>query len=75
MQKQCTEEFELRESDGFVCRVQPGTEILIPIKSLHADRRYWENPEVFDPERFSPDKNTTSRNSLFFPSVKIREFA
>ncbi|XP_029178733.1 uncharacterized protein LOC114946424 [Nylanderia fulva] len=67
LQKECTEEFELRGSDGLVCHVQPGTEILIPIKSLHEDRRYWENPEVFDPERFSPEKKHSIEKFTFLP--------
>ncbi|CAL1679337.1 unnamed protein product [Lasius platythorax] len=67
LQKQCTEEFELRGSDGLVCRVKPGTEILIPIKSLQEDPRYWENPEVFDPERFSPGRKNSIERFAFLP--------
>ncbi|KAH0952172.1 hypothetical protein HN011_012208 [Eciton burchellii] len=54
--KTCTEEFELKGSDGLVCHVQPGTDIIIPIQGLNEDPRYWENPEAFDPERFGPDR-------------------
>ncbi|KAL6430825.1 hypothetical protein ACFW04_006976 [Cataglyphis niger] len=67
MQKQCTEEFELRGSDGLVCRVQPGTEILIPIQGLHKDPRYWKDPQVFDPERFNPDKKHSIKKFTFLP--------
>jgi len=54
--KTCTDEFELKGSDGLVCRVEPGTDIIIPVHSLNEDPRYWENPEIFDPERFGPDR-------------------
>ncbi|XP_029664335.1 probable cytochrome P450 6a13 [Formica exsecta] len=67
LQKQCTEEFELRGSDGLVCRAQPGTEILIPVQGLQKDPRYWEDPEVFDPERFSPDRKHSIEKFAFLP--------
>ncbi|XP_026324740.1 cytochrome P450 9e2-like [Hyposmocoma kahamanoa] len=34
----------------------PGIHVWLPLYSLHRDERYWTNPDVFDPERF------TSRN-------------
>jgi len=67
MKKRCTEEFELKGSDGVVCRVQPGTEIWIPVQSLHKDPQYWENPEEFDPERFSPEKKRDIKSFTFLP--------
>jgi len=65
--KQCTEECELRGSDGRVCHVEPGTEIVIPVHSLQEDSRYWENPEVFDPERFSPENKHNIEKYAFLP--------
>ncbi|XP_020286743.1 cytochrome P450 9e2-like [Pseudomyrmex gracilis] len=67
MTKICTEECELKGSDGLVCRVQPGTEILIPVHGLQEDPRYWENPQVFDPERFSPENKHNIEKFAFLP--------
>ncbi|KAL6430827.1 hypothetical protein ACFW04_006977 [Cataglyphis niger] len=67
MTKRCTEKFELKGSDGLVCHVQPGTEILISTQGLQKDPRYWENPEVFDPERFSPDRKHSIKKFTFLP--------
>ncbi|KAL0126353.1 hypothetical protein PUN28_005030 [Cardiocondyla obscurior] len=61
MKKRCTEEFELKGSDGLVCRVKPGTTILIPAQALHTDSQYWENPQEYDPERFNPDRKNSPR--------------
>ncbi|RLU18765.1 hypothetical protein DMN91_009122 [Ooceraea biroi] len=40
LSKMCTEEFELKGSDGLTCHMQPGTDVLIPIQGLHKDSRY-----------------------------------
>lgn len=65
--KKCTEDIELKGSDGIVCRVQRGTDILIPVEGLQADNRYWENPEVYDPERFNPDNKNNISKYTFLP--------
>ncbi|KYN37695.1 putative cytochrome P450 6a14 [Trachymyrmex septentrionalis] len=67
MKKRCTEEFDLKGSDGVVCRVQPGMEILIPLQALHTDPQYWENPEEYDPERFNSDRKHNIEKFTFLP--------
>ncbi|KYQ47713.1 Cytochrome P450 6j1 [Trachymyrmex zeteki] len=67
MKKRCTEEFELKGSDGVVCRVPLGMEILIPVQALHKDPQYWENPEEYDPERFNSDKKSNINRFTFLP--------
>ncbi|XP_011172186.2 probable cytochrome P450 6a13 [Solenopsis invicta] len=65
--KRCTEEFELKGSDGLVYRIEPGMEILIPIQALHTDPQYWENPEKYDPERFNPDRKHSIERFAYLP--------
>lgn len=65
--KVCTEEFELRGSDGLCCRVKPGTEVIISISGLHVDPDYWTDPEVFDPDRFSDDRKQSIEKMTFLP--------
>ncbi|KAG5330048.1 CP6J1 protein, partial [Acromyrmex heyeri] len=67
MKKRCTEEFELKGSDGVVCRVPPGMEIFIPVQALHKDPQYWENPEEYDPERFNSDRKHNIDRFTFLP--------
>ncbi|CAL1679333.1 unnamed protein product [Lasius platythorax] len=65
--KNCTEEFELRGSDGLACHILPRMEILIPVHGLQEDPRYWEHPEVFDPERFGPERKHSIERFAFLP--------
>lgn len=67
LRKRCTEEFELRGSDGVVCRIKPGTQLMIPVKALHNDPQYWENPEKYDPERFSSERKQSVERFAFLP--------
>ncbi|XP_012536053.2 probable cytochrome P450 6a13 [Monomorium pharaonis] len=67
LKKRCTEEFELKGSDGIVCRVQPGTEILIPVQALHKDPQYWDHPEEYDPERFNPERKHSNERFAYLP--------
>ncbi|EFN80109.1 Cytochrome P450 9e2 [Harpegnathos saltator] len=67
MLKICTTKCELKGSDGLVCFVEPGTIIMIPVQALHEDPQFWENPEVFDPERFSSDWKQNIERFAFLP--------
>ncbi|KAG5329969.1 CP6J1 protein, partial [Acromyrmex heyeri] len=67
MKKRCTEEFELKGSDGVVYRVPPGMKILISVQALHKDPQYWENPEEYDPERFNSDRKHNIDRFTFLP--------
>ncbi|XP_014487198.1 PREDICTED: cytochrome P450 9e2-like [Dinoponera quadriceps] len=67
LSKDCTEAFELKGSDGVVCSVEPGTTIIIPLHGLQEDSCYWENPHVFDPDRFSPDRKHSIERFAFLP--------
>ncbi|XP_014468509.1 PREDICTED: cytochrome P450 6j1-like [Dinoponera quadriceps] len=67
MGKICTEEFELKSSDGLSCRIHPGTEIFVNVYEIHRNPKYWPNPEVFDPDRFSSDRKTEIKKYTYLP--------
>jgi len=48
--------------------IEKGQKIIIPIYSFHHDSKYYPNPDVFDPERFSPEEKSKRPNGteLFF---------
>jgi cytochrome P450 len=47
-------------------RFRPGDKVLIPVYALHRHRRWWKDPDVFDPDRFAPGKPPTDRH-LYMP--------
>jgi cytochrome P450 len=49
--RQCIRDTRLGTVD-----VRKGTLVIIPIYALHRHRRYWTDPDVFEPERFAPDR-------------------
>lgn len=67
LQRRCTESFELKGSDGLTCRVEPGTDIIIPNYSLQQDPKYWPKPELFDPERFNEERKQDITKMTYLP--------
>lgn len=47
-------------------RIPADSEVLISPYVMHRHPEYWDRPEVFDPERFSPDSAPRSRY-IYFP--------
>jgi len=47
--------------------VEKDEKIMIPIYSLHHDPKYFKDPEVFDPERFSPEENAKRPKGTYLP--------
>lgn len=48
-------------------KIEKGTSLLIPIRGLHFDEQYWENPEKFDPERFSDENKDMIVQGTYAP--------
>lgn len=47
--------------------IEKGQKIVIPIMSLHNDPKYYSDPEVFNPERFSPEEKAKLPAGVYFP--------
>ena len=46
-----------------------GTQVHIPIKQLHYDLKYWNNPKKFDPQRY-----TGSKHDNFIINVQMLQY-
>lgn len=60
--RKCVEDYVV---PGTNVKIEKGVRVFIPIRGIHYDQDYYENPEVFDPERFT-DENKQNRNSYAF---------
>lgn len=47
--------------------VPKGTFVLMPIYALHRHRALWTNPELFDPDRFAPEKGLERQRYQYMP--------
>lgn len=47
--------------------IPKGQKIVIPLHSLHYDPKYYTDPEVFNPERFSPEEKAKRPNGTYLP--------
>jgi cytochrome P450 len=57
------------EGDDEICgyHVPAGTRILISPWATHRHPRYWQDPEVFDPDRFTPARSEGRPAFAYFP--------
>ncbi|HAA16358.1 MAG TPA: hypothetical protein DCE41_33505 [Cytophagales bacterium] len=47
--------------------IAPGTDVSIDIYHIHRHPQFWENPERFDPDRFSPERSKDLHRHAFLP--------
>jgi cytochrome P450 len=48
-------------------RVPAGSTLMLPQWGVHRSGRYWDEPEQFDPDRFSPERRADRPRFAFFP--------
>lgn len=65
----CGETFELPPAlpGARPFRLERGMNIWFPIKAIHHDPKYFENPERFDPERFLRDGKRIASSGAYMP--------
>lgn len=64
--RKCTRDYEC-DVDGNKVLIERGRSIWIPIYSLHHDPELYENPEKFDPERFSDENKHSIKQGSYIP--------
>ncbi|XP_058788860.1 cytochrome P450 6k1-like [Phymastichus coffea] len=47
--------------------IQKNTALVLPMKGLQTDPKYWPNPQIFDPDRFSDENKNNIVPFTFFP--------
>ncbi|XP_075144766.1 uncharacterized protein LOC142219885 [Haematobia irritans] len=66
--RQCNKDYEyVSELTGERITIKAGDVIRIPMISIQRDPKYYENPEVFDPERFNEENKTKIHFGTYLP--------
>ncbi|XP_049963611.1 cytochrome P450 6k1-like [Schistocerca serialis cubense] len=64
LNREVVQDYKLPEYD---CVLEKGTKVIIPVMGLHYDRKYFRNPEEFDPEHFSVEQNASRHPYSYLP--------
>lgn len=59
--------YVLDSSDGTKVQLNVGDGIWFPLSAIHMDPKYYPNPEIFDPERFSDTNKGNIQSGTYFP--------
>jgi cytochrome P450 family 6 len=60
----CTKEYQIPDTD---ITLEKGTIVLIPVEAIQNDPKYFNNPEEFNPDRFSPEEKQNRTEFSYFP--------
>ncbi|CRL05219.1 CLUMA_CG018250, isoform A [Clunio marinus] len=60
--RKCNRDYKIPNTN---LTIPSGTSVIISAQALHHDERFWENPSVFDPERFT-DENVKKRHPYVY---------
>ncbi|XP_011500531.1 PREDICTED: cytochrome P450 9e2-like [Ceratosolen solmsi marchali] len=63
--KFCTKEITLTGSDNLSCVLRPDDRIFISLNGLHSDSKYWPEPHIFNPERFTKENQNNITKFTF----------
>ncbi|RZC39629.1 cytochrome P450 9e2 [Asbolus verrucosus] len=67
--RKCTKDFEIEsEKEGEpTLKIKVGDVCWLPIFGIHWDPKYYPNPEIFDPERFSEENKEKIKSTTYLP--------
>lgn len=64
LNRECTKTYKIPELD---LTIEPGIKIAIPIQAIQMDKKYYDNPEQFIPERFAAEETMTRHKYVYMP--------
>ncbi|KAK7863018.1 hypothetical protein R5R35_010766 [Gryllus longicercus] len=68
LDRKCTKDFTIPAHGNVPAyTVRKGDSIWIPVIALHKDPKYWDDPETFNPERFSEENKPKIKPFTYMP--------
>jgi cytochrome P450 family 9 len=67
LDRYCNKDYMLELNDGRNLKIPEGTVIFLPVYNIHHDPEYFEDPEKFDPYRFSEENQKSIRPGTYLP--------
>lgn len=67
LDRRVNKQYLLENSDGSKMILQPGDVVWFPVHAIHRDPKYYPNPDVFDPDRFSVENRASFNMSAYLP--------
>ncbi|KAJ8913654.1 hypothetical protein NQ315_007371 [Exocentrus adspersus] len=64
LNREAVEDYKVPGEDTII---EKGTSVFIPVMGLHYDKDFFENPQVFDPDRFSAENKKTRHQYCYLP--------
>ncbi|XP_013134364.1 PREDICTED: cytochrome P450 6B6-like [Papilio polytes] len=64
LNRTCARRYKIPELD---ITIDPGVKIVIPIQAIQMDEKYFDNPNEFRPERFSPEEEKKLNQYMYSP--------
>ncbi|ODM88266.1 Cytochrome P450 6a2 [Orchesella cincta] len=64
LDRKCTRDYKENESG---LSIPKDSIVIIPVNAIHNDPQYYDNPDKFDPEHFSPDKKAQRNTYAYLP--------
>ncbi|XP_047998833.1 cytochrome P450 6B7-like [Leguminivora glycinivorella] len=64
LQRKCVKPYTIPGTD---ITIDPGVNVIVPVKSLHLDPQFFPDPEEFRPERFHPDNVASIDKYIYLP--------
>nr|QZM07450.1 cytochrome P450 monooxygenase CYP347AE1 [Lasioderma serricorne] len=69
MNKVCTNPYTLisPKDENVAVNLDKGVQVILPYLALHYDPKYFPKPEIFDPDRFSPENRSNIIKGTYLP--------
>lgn len=67
MDRSVSKQYLLEEKDGSKVLLQPNNVLWIPVFAIHHDPKYYPDPELFNPERFSDENKKSIHPCTYLP--------